>query len=458
MPLVFDRRSMLALTASVIPCLLEQARAGTAASSATLTLEARAATALLRGESAPPTAVWCFNGTVPGPLLRVARHGEVKVRLVNKLDQPTSLHWHGVRIANAMDGVAGLTQVAVQPGASFDYRFVAPDAGTFWYHPEVPGLTAEQVGRGLYGVLIVDEPQPPPVDADVLVVLDDWRLAAGGEISADFMSGEDAAGAGRVGDLMTVNTKPAPQTLTFAPGARLRLRLLNAANARIMWLSFDNVRPLIIAIDGQPCEAFEPVRRSFPMGPGARFDIMLDLPADAGAKARMSLRSADGDARDLLVIETAGSPRPARPVFTGLPRNPALPIEIALENAKRIDLVIAPAEAHPAGVFWSINGIASPTPAATPTFKVRRGTPVVIGFVNKSRVVQAMRIHGHVMRLLHDLDDGWEPYWRDSVLIEPGKTHHVAFLADNPGKWLIHSAILEHSMAGASTWFEVTTL
>jgi FtsP/CotA-like multicopper oxidase with cupredoxin domain len=458
MPIVLDRRAMLALTVATVPGFLEKARAGTTTSPVTLslTLEAGSGAARLRGESAPPTSVWCFNGLVPGPVLRVARHGEVKVRLVNELDQPTSLHWHGVRIANAMDGVAGLTQAAVEPGASFDYRFTAPDAGTFWYHPEVPALTAEQVGRGLYGVLIVDEPKPPPVDADVLVVLDDWRLAAAGEMSADFMSAQDAAGTGRIGDLLTANTKPAPQTLTHAPGARLRLRLLNAANARILLLSFDNVRPLIIAIDGQPCEPFEPVRRSFPMGPGARFDVVLDLPADAGAEARMSLRGNDGAARDLLVIETAGAPRPARPAFTALPRNPALPIEIALENAKRVDLAVAAAEGRAAGVFWTINGTASRTPSVTPAFRVRRGTPVVIGFVNRSRVVQAMRIHGHVMRLLHDLDDGWEPYWRDSVLIEPGKTHHVAFLADNPGKWLIHSAILEHSMTGASTWFEVT--
>ena len=98
------------------------------------------------------TAVWAYNGEVPGPLLRYKIGSEVKIRLLNTLDQPTSLNWHGVRNVNGMDGVGGLTQEPVPPGGSFDYRFTPPDSGLFWYHPQVLPFVREQQGRGLYGV------------------------------------------------------------------------------------------------------------------------------------------------------------------------------------------------------------------------------------------------------------------------------------------------------------------
>ena len=86
---------------------------------------------------------------------------------------------------------------------------------------------------------------------------------------------------------------------------------------------------------------------------------------------------------------------------------------------------------------------------------MKSGTPVTLGLINKTAVAQAIRVHGHHMRLLHPADDGWEPYWRDSILLVPGRTHHVAFLADNPGKWMLESAIYAHQAAGVRTWFEV---
>jgi FtsP/CotA-like multicopper oxidase with cupredoxin domain len=88
-------------------------------------------------------------------------------------------------------------------------------------------------------------------------------------------------------------------------------------------------------------------------------------------------------------------------------------------------------------------------------FSVQRGTPVTLGFINKSLYPLDMHVHGHAMRLLHDLDDGWEPYWRDSVIVPELKTKHVAFVADNPGKWMIHGAIQEHLANGLASWFEV---
>jgi FtsP/CotA-like multicopper oxidase with cupredoxin domain len=115
--------------------------------------------------------VWSYNGQVPGPVLRVRLGEEVVVRLKNDLPQPTTIHWHGVRVPNAMDGVPGITQAPVPPGGTFTYRFVPKDAGTFWFHPHVRG--AEQVERGLYGVLIVDDAKTLPYSRDEVWVLDD---------------------------------------------------------------------------------------------------------------------------------------------------------------------------------------------------------------------------------------------------------------------------------------------
>ncbi|HHH31414.1 MAG TPA: hypothetical protein ENK57_24125, partial [Polyangiaceae bacterium] len=98
-------------------------------------------------------AVWAYNGQVPGPVLRVRLGQEIEVQLHNGLPQPTSIHWHGVRVPNAMDGVPGVTQDPVPPGGDFTYRFTPKDAGTFWFHPHI--RTSEQVERGLYGVLVV---------------------------------------------------------------------------------------------------------------------------------------------------------------------------------------------------------------------------------------------------------------------------------------------------------------
>ena len=157
-------------------------------------LEAREGALRLRPEPAATTAVLGFDGQVPGPLLRVKHGEELRLRLVNRLAQPTAIHWHGVRNLNAMDGAPGLTQPPVAPGASFDYRFTPPDVGLYWYRASAWPDAAEQKGRGLYGVLIVDEADPPSVDHEVLLVLDDWRLDEKGAIAPEFLAAADVTG------------------------------------------------------------------------------------------------------------------------------------------------------------------------------------------------------------------------------------------------------------------------
>ncbi|PNG26453.1 multicopper oxidase family protein [Methylocella silvestris] len=430
-------------------------------------LEAAPGRLRLLPEPAGQTPVFAFNGEVPGPLLRCKKGEELKIRLINKLEQPMSLMWPGLRIANAMDGVGGLTQKPVGPGESFDYRFTPPDSGLFAYRPGYLPFAAAQFSRGLYGALIVEETDPPRVDRDMLAIIADWRLDDKGAIAKSFDTKEEALGPGRGGGLLTVNSRPTPLTETMARGARVRLRLVSAMAARIMSIAFEGVTPMILAVDGQPADsAFEPVRGTIPVGPGARFDVMFDLPPDADKEARLVLRGDKEPDRDLLVFKTdaaaesAQTPAALAPIAS-LPVNPLLPTRIRLETAKRLDILIEPSKeqgdkATERELVFSVNGAPAAGFADKPLFTVKRGAAVSLGLVNRSNLTQSIHIRGHQARLLHDLDDGWEPYWRDNILIGPGKTKRIAFIAEAPGKWAILSFIAGYEGAGLATWFAVT--
>ena len=154
-----------------------------------------------------------------------------------------------------------------------------------------------------------------------------------------------------------------------------------------------------------------------------------------------------------------------RPIGS-LPENPLLPARIKLEASRKIDILIEANAAGEIGLFSKspqdrpdlrkLKGKSLPAFAPEPLFKVKRGSPVTLGLINRSGLVQEIHVHGHTMRLLHDLDDGWEPFWRDAVLIASGKTKHVAFVASNPGKWAIESLMAGRQATGPATWFQVT--
>jgi FtsP/CotA-like multicopper oxidase with cupredoxin domain len=441
------------------------------------TVTARKASLRILPEPAAETAVRGFDGQVPGPLLRCKQGEEVKIRLVNQLDEPATLACQGMRLDNAMDGVAGLTQPPIMPGQSFDYRITPPDAGFFFYRSEVAPYGCGQLRQGLYGAFIVDEPAPPATDRDMVVVLADWQLDHAAQIFDSGLLAWPSSGATgsaakspdaekSVGPadwprlVTTVNSKPAPLGETQPPGARVRLRLLNAAAARIMFVTFDGLKPLVLAIDGEPCEAFAPLQGVLPIGAGARFDVMFDLAAEAGVEARLVLRGAEGPDQPLVIFKTQGQRRKDLPPIASLPPNPLLPAAINLKASRKLDLVIDGGPKNLAGADppepFSLNGVAARDFASEPLFSVRRGTPVTLGLVNRTACVQQIGLHGHHLRLLHDLDDGWEPYWRDSAIIPEGRTKHVAFVADNPGKWAIECLPLLPQSAEMLTWFEVT--
>jgi len=166
-------------------------------------LAAKPAVVNLLGDNHPNTAVWAYNDVVPGSELRVRQGDQVRIFVQNQLTERTTVHWHGIRLPNAMDGVPGFTQPPIRPGEAFTYEFTLPDAGTFWYHPHAD--TLQQLGRGLAGPLIVEEREPVAVDRDLLWFIEDWRLNDRAQIAPGFGDRMEAAMAGRVGNTVTIN-------------------------------------------------------------------------------------------------------------------------------------------------------------------------------------------------------------------------------------------------------------
>jgi FtsP/CotA-like multicopper oxidase with cupredoxin domain len=481
MAIVQTRRSFLAgltalgglgaagLSARLIPLPAPLPAAAAREGAGPLVLRAApGATARLLGGDAPATPVWTYNGRLPGPPITARQGDEVHVRLENGLDQPTTLHWHGVRLDNAMDGVPGLTQEPVKPGESFDYRFRVPDAGIFWYHPHE--LASEQIGRGLYGPLIVAEPAPPAVDLDLLVVIDDWRLNEDGTIHDSFGDLRDAAHAGRLGNVLTVNAQD-----TFAihgrARERLRLRLFNVANARTVALRFDGHAPLLAALDGQPVAPAPTAGATVLLAAGQRADLFMDLTHLPGTKTPIAAIVGDREieigrilyhAYDL--AHEAPLP-PVAPLPANLPAGaPSLSgvrrVEIAMRGGAmgRLEGGIFEGARYDArglverGQAWTLNGVAGRP--AEPLFAASLGEPVVLAFRNDTPWPHGMHLHGHHFREVGP-DGRVSPVWRDTVLVDADERRPVLLVADNPGKWLIHCHMLEHHAAGMVTWFAV---
>jgi FtsP/CotA-like multicopper oxidase with cupredoxin domain len=446
---MITRRAATAGLATTLIAFSREARAQ-ASDRSEQVLTAKPTPMKLRPDAASEADAWAFNGAL-GPTVRIKHGAELRLKLRNDTSLPLSLHFHGVRGPNAMDGVGGLTQEPVPAGKSHDYRFTPPDAGTFLIRPSVLGGSAEPMERGLSGLLIVEEANPPQVDRDIALLVDDWRLNDDGSL-APFDKPTETAPAGRLGSWLGVNGKGTPQRIEAPPGGRLRLRLANACNARTMRLRFDGLKAYVIAIDGQPTSTFEPLRASLPFAPGTRYDLLVDFAAEAGAAG--AVMAMIGDGIPLVEMVTAGERRPELPAVAPLPANAKLPETIKLQSATRRDVVIKGDPKAPRAP-WSINGAAG-SPTGQALVRVKRGTPVVLALTNQTALVQPMHLHGHSFRLLHPLDDGWEPYWLDTVQVPENRTVRVAFVADNPGKWLLASTVMERFDAGLWTWIEVT--
>ncbi|MEO3417237.1 multicopper oxidase family protein [Roseovarius sp. CAU 1744] len=412
----------------------------------------------------PRTQVWAYNGAVPGTPLRYRQGGTLNVRLVNRLEQGTTVHWHGLRLPNAMDGVPGMTQPLVAPGAAFEYRFRLGDAGTYWYHPHANSL--EQVSRGLAGVLVVDEADPPDVDGDATLVLDDWRMTQEAVIDPSFDNRHDMSHAGRLGNYITVNGLP-ELTGSLQRGTRHRLRLVNTATARVFRLRFDGLRAWVVALDGMPLvapqESVEIV-----IAPAQRVDLLVDVTAEAGGEALIASVEREA-AYAMAIYDVAGPGGAFRDGPRPLPPNDMPAID--LTAARRVPLVMEggamrglPGGASwegtrmdmrqlaELGQFWAFNGVAGmPT---EPMIQAALGESIRVPISNRTAFHHAMHLHGTHFREV--LAEGGLGPWRDTLLIDPGTTREVAFVAENPGDWMFHCHMPAHQMSGMMNWIRVT--
>lgn len=409
-----------------------------------------------------PTKIWGFDGVAPGPEIRIAKGGRLRRRVLNRLDEPTSVHWHGIRIENAMDGVAGLTQAPIRPGESFDYDFSVPDAGTFWYHAH--SRSFEQVARGLYGPLIVEEDAPLDIDAEHVLMLDDWRIdPETGQIMESFGNFHDRSHAGRLGNFATTNGVY-NLAVPARAGARLRLRLVNAATARVMELGLEGMRGWIVALDGMPLVAPRPLEVPVTLGPAQRVDLLADVTVAPGETAHL-VAIERGEAFSQVAFETtksaAQAPRPApaalEPNIHAIPDIAnAVDLELHMNGGAMGGMAEARMDGQAtglrdlaqAGMFWALNGAVSRM-TDPPLAELPLGQSVRMALINDTAFPHAMHLHGmHFYELGQDDRLG---ALRDTTLVPTGETRRVAFVADNPGDWLLHCHMLAHAVSGMTT-------
>ncbi|MGW5190903.1 multicopper oxidase family protein [Kribbella sp. NPDC004138] len=360
---------------------------------------------------------YTLNHTSPGPRI-VAKQGDlVQVTLRNEnVADGITLHWHGVDVPNAEDGVAGVTQDAVRPGQSFVYRFVAKDTGTYWYHSHQ--VSHEQVRKGLYGVLVV---QPTPTDVVAAVHTYDKVRTVNGEYGERRMQ---------------------------APGPIARVRLINTDNGPLaVWV--DGAPYKVVAVDGTDVNGPTEVSgKSVLVTAGGRID--LEVPTAKAVRIGLgggptTLVIGDGDApagtepRERVDLLSYGSPRP-------LGFDPAKATRsFRYGIGRRIGFF----DGKP-GLWWTINGHQFPD---VPMFVVSEGDVVRMTIANTSGQVHPMHLHGHHVVVLSR--DGvratGSPWWTDSLNVEDKETYEVAFVADNPGIWMDHCHNLPHAAQGLVT-------
>ncbi len=428
-------------------------------------LEARPGAVSLVSDEYPDTQIWGYNGGVPGPEIRVAQGARIARRLVNSLEEPTTIHWHGIRIENAMDGVPGVTQDAVQPGGEFLYDFEVPDAGTYWYHSHYN--TTEQISRGLYGALIVEEDNPPEVDHDITVVVDDWRLGQDAQIDPDFSQIHDWSHAGRLGNFLKASLNPA--LTEVKQNQRLRLRFICVATDRVMRLAMVGMEGMVVALDGMPLDEPTPAEM-LTLGPAQRADVIVDITGEAGEEAMIGFIGREQNIALASLKITGQASLAPRGNIPALPANPIVRLT-SLEGARTAPLnmeggamggletgiykgkQMSAEELIQNGQIWTLNGVAGLPDEALA--EVKLGEILRIPIINDTAFAHAMHLHG--MHFQEVFADGSFGPLRDTILIERQERREIAFIASNPGDWVFHCHMLSHQAAGMITWVKVST-
>jgi len=395
------------------------------------------------------TRAWGFNGQVPGPVLE-ARVGDVlEVEFTNRLPEPTSIHWHGLRIPAPMDGT-DMVQHPVAPGETFTYRFRLPDAGTFWYHPHANEVS--QLERGLYGALVVRADDEPQLDAERVLVLDDVKLDREGQIKppGGWMEKHD----GRQGPVRLVNGRQEP-VLTMAGGQVERWRIVNASSARYVRLSLGGVPFRILGTDGglvdQPVTVEEVL-----LVPGDRVDLAVGpfLPGQTieVTSLRYDRRTIARSRNERFATVQIGAAASSRATIPSKLRD--------IEPLTAADT--APTREVHFGVRPSLRTVVKFVVNKQPHHRDR---PVKVGelqvweLVNDTLMDHPFHLHGFFFQVLSV--NGQPPAfrsWEDTVNLPPRSRVRIAWKADDRvGEWMYHCHILEHHESGMMAHFEVVS-
>ncbi|PLR82240.1 copper oxidase [Bacillus canaveralius] len=427
---------------------------------------------------------WTFNGSVPGSQIRVTEGEQVKITLKNELPDPVSIHWHGIRVPNEMDGIPGVTQNAVQPGESFTYEFTAADPGTYMYHTHQEAVN--QLDKGLYGSFIV-EPKEKTYDRDYSLMLDEWMsnpeesassmsgmehgnmsgmdhsnmsgMDSSGQSSGDSSQNGQAMGHNMANyDIFTINGKSGDliEPLTVKEGEKVRIRLANIGFlSHKIHLHGHNFK--VVAIDGQELNEPQELKdQLIAIAPGERYDIEFtaDNPGEWYLECHGDMEGTDGMKAKIQYEGTTESKDQANQneslsEFSFINYGGAKNGEFKLYQQYDVEYTMdLNTQMDRENMVFTINGKTFPD---TESIDVKSSDLVKVKLVNNSKVdVHPMHLHGHFFQVLSKNGEPVQgsPIVKDTINLNPGDEYVVAFKADNPGNWLFHCHDLHHATAG----------
>ena len=407
--------------------------------------------------------LWLYNKQTPGPLIEAKENDVIRVEFVNNLHVATTIHWHGIKNINKMDGVPYLTQDPIQPGESFLYEFPVKNAGTFWYHAHVQ--TWKQISKGLYGPLVVKNHLDEQFDNDLIILADDWRLNKNYQIDKkSFGSLHDWSHAGRIGNWLTINGKKFPE-YSIKDGYT-RLRFINASNARVLTFGSTLSEIKIIAIDGMYVKPF--LEDRFKLGPGQRIDLLIA----SNNLSKIEFFEISGknslSAFKMNVNQNSSNKVSKKQInfssFQKMPnyKNPQI-LKIHMQGGAMGNLVKAKFEgveknfrtlAMEDKKFWAFNKEVGKYEHALANIK--KGQVIILDVWNDTRWLHSMHLHGnHFFVHSKEFENLDTPILRDTYVMQPGEKSKFTYLADNPGKWLFHCHMLEHAASGMIGYIEV---
>jgi FtsP/CotA-like multicopper oxidase with cupredoxin domain len=390
------------------------------------------------------TPVWTYGGVLPGPLIRAKVGDRLIVHFRNELPEGTSIHWHGLRVSNEMDGVPGVTQDPVESGGEFRYDFILRDAGTYWYHPHIN--SAAQVGWGMYGALVVEDPADSEAFGDdVVLVLSDISLYEDGSFQPPDSGGKFGDLFGREGTVLLVNGKVEPR-LRVRQGKQQRWRVINAARARYFDLRVRDHTFVKIGGDNGLAARSESQYRVL-VTPGERADLVF-TPQDAPGSTRLvqwvptdrGYGSMFSRPREpLLHLDTVDAP-PVIPAEIPVELREIEPIDTTDAIEKTLDMTI---DLSNNDVVMGFNGV--PYWQMEP-LEARVGETHVWTLRNPTVFAHPFHLHGYFFQVL---DPERIPEWKDTVNVPVEDELRIAVRFDErPGMWMYHCHILDHAEVG----------